>query len=570
MENYEIADILKQTSKLMELHGENVFKIKSFQNASFKLDRLSDKLEGKSVEELEKVDGIGKSLSIKIYNLLTQGLFPELEALKEKTPEGVLEMMTLKGIGPKKVGTLWHELNIETIGELLYACNENRLIELKGFGTKTQEQVKQAVEFKLASQGHYHYATVDVLSKELIAHFQKNIPELIIQTTGELKRKCEIIDEISLIAICESNSSFEKIKDVIKNCSWLPNELTVSTNNELRTKSIAGPEFSLVLCTTKELPFLLWKSTGSQEHIKLCLSQSSITEIELQESISEVEIYQKLKLDFIEPELREGLEEVNWATNHQLPVLINDKDLKGILHNHSTYSDGIHSLKEMAVACKNGGYEYLGICDHSKSAFYANGLSIDRLIQQQKEIEQLNNELAPFKIFKGIESDILNDGSLDYPVEVLSSFDFIVASIHSNLKMDETKATERLLTAIRNPFTTILGHPTGRLLLARKGYPIDHKKIIDACAEEGVVIELNAHPYRLDLDWRWIQYAISKGVMISINPDAHEVEGYENMHYGVCVARKGGLSKTHTFNALTFEEINSYFQNRKKIALISK
>ncbi len=569
MENYEIADILKQTSKLMELHGENAFKIKSFQNASFKLDRLTDKLEGKSVEELEKVDGIGKSLSVKIYHLLTQGIFPELEALKEKTPEGVLEMMTIKGIGPKKVGTLWQELNIETIGELLYACNENRLVELKGFGSKTQEQVKQAVEFKLASQGHYHYATVDVLSKELIAHFQKNIPELLIQTTGELRRKCEIIDEISLIAICDNENTIEKIKDAIKICSWLPNELIV-TNSELRTKSIAGPGFSLIISTTKEFPFLLWKSTGSEEHIKLCLSNSSTTEIEIKESISEEEIYQKLQLDFIEPELREGLEEINWASKHQLPILINDIDLKGILHNHSTYSDGIHSLKEMALACKNSGYEYLGICDHSKSAFYANGLSIDRVIQQQKEIDQLNIELAPFKIFKGIESDILNNGSLDYPIEVLSTFDFIVASVHSNLKMDEAKATERLLTAIRNPFTTILGHPTGRLLLARKGYPIDHKKIIDACAEEGVVIELNAHPYRLDLDWRWIQYAISKGVMISINPDAHEVEGYENMHYGVCVARKGGLSKTHTFNALTNEEINLYFQKRKNKSLSSK
>lgn len=563
MENYEIADILKHTAKLMELHGENAFKIRSFQNASFKLDRLADKLEGKSVEELEKVDGIGKSLSVKIYHLLSSGNFPELDALKEKTPDGVLEMMSLKGIGPKKVATLWQELNIETIGELLYACNENRLIELKGFGTKTQEQVKQAVEFKLASQGHYHYATVEVMAIELIAYFQKNIPGLIIQTTGDLRRKCEIIDEISLIAICNSTEELEKIKSAIKICPWLPEVLQMSPENELRTKSIAGPIFSLILAPINNFPYTLWKSTGSNEHIHLCLNNSTIFESELLEITSEELIYQKLTLDFIEPELREGLEEVNWSKQHALPTLVNVKDLKGILHNHSTYSDGIHSLLEMATTCRDLGYEYLGICDHSKSAFYANGLSIERVQQQHIEIEKLNSELAPFKIFKGIESDILNDGLLDYPTEVLSSFDFIVASIHSNLKMTEEKATERLLTAIRNPFTTILGHPTGRLLLARKGYPINHKLIIDACAEHGVVIELNAHPYRLDLDWRWIQYALSKNVMISINPDAHAVEGYQDMHFGVCVARKGALTKDQTFNAFNKFQIEEWFQKRR-------
>ncbi len=563
MENNEIADILKHTAKLMELHGENAFKIRSFQNASFKLDRLTEKLEGKSVEDLEKVDGIGKSLSVKIYHLLSSGNFPELDALKEKTPEGVLEMMSLKGIGPKKVAALWHELNIETIGELLYACNENRLIELKGFGTKTQEQVKQAVEFKLASQGHYHYATVEVLAIELINYFQKNIPDLVIQTTAELRRKCEIIDEISLIAICNSTNELERIKSAIKICPWLPEQLLASSENELRTKSIAGPIFSLLLAPTPNFAYSLWKSTGSEEHIKLCFDNSTINESELQEISSEESIYQKLKLDFIEPELREGLEEVNWSKQHILPTLITVNDLKGILHNHSNYSDGIHSLKEMAIGCRDLGYEYLGICDHSKSAFYANGLSMERVQQQHQEIEILNHELAPFKIFKGIESDILNDGSLDYPTEVLATFDFIVASVHSNLKMTEEKATERLLTAIRNPFTTILGHPTGRLLLARNGYPINHKLIIDECAEHGVVIELNAHPYRLDLDWRWIQYALSKNVMISINPDAHAVEGYQDMHYGVCVARKGALTSEKTFNAFNKIQIDEWFQKRR-------
>jgi DNA polymerase (family 10) len=261
--------------------------------------------------------------------------------------------------------------------------------------------------------------------------------------------------------------------------------------------------------------------------------------------------------------LREGLNEISLAKENKIPKLVELSDLKGILHNHSTYSDGLNTLKDMALHCKELGYEYLGMCDHSQSAFYANGLKADRVLEQQKEIDELNVKLAPFKIFKGIESDILNDGSLDYPVEVLKTFDFIVASVHSNLKMNEEKATARLLKAIENPFTTILGHPTGRLLLSRPGYPIDHKRIIDACAANKVIIELNAHPYRLDIDWRWIQYCLEKGVKISINPDAHEKSGYQDMYYGVCAARKGMLTKEMCFNAMGRVEMEQYFKSGK-------
>jgi DNA polymerase (family X) len=246
---------------------------------------------------------------------------------------------------------------------------------------------------------------------------------------------------------------------------------------------------------------------------------------------------------------------VSLAEKHAIPKLIELEDLKGILHNHSTYSDGVHTLKEMADYCKELGYQYFGICDHSKTAVYANGLPIEKIIEQQKEIDTLNSTYTNFKILKGIESDILNDGSLDYPEDILKTFDFIVASVHSNLKMPEEKATERLIKAIENQYTTILGHPTGRLLLARKGYPINHKKVIDACAANKVSIELNAHPYRLDIDWRWIPYCLERGVMISINPDAHHREGFKDMYYGVCVARKGMLDAENCLNALSLDEL---------------
>jgi len=281
---------------------------------------------------------------------------------------------------------------------------------------------------------------------------------------------------------------------------------------------------------------------------------------------TEEEAYRHAGLAYIEPELREGSFEIGLAMENKLPKLVEMQDLRGILHNHSTYSDGKNTLEEMAVYCKELGFEYLGMSDHSRSAFYASGLEANRVRDQQVEIDALNKKLAPFRIFKGIESDILPDGSLDYEDEVLASFDFIVASIHSVLNMDLQKATNRLLKAIKNPYTTMLGHPTGRLLLERKGYPIDHKTVIDACAEEGVIIEINAHPWRLDLDWRWVHYALEKNVMISINPDAHEKAGYHDMRYGLLVGRKGGLTKEMTFNALPVDAVAAHFEKRSQRA----
>jgi DNA polymerase (family 10) len=310
-------------------------------------------------------------------------------------------------------------------------------------------------------------------------------------------------------------------------------------------------KINFIYCKPDEFYYKLIEHTSTTEH----LTQINFSQLDSKNFYSEEEIYDSLNLQYIDPELREGLYEVKLAQQHKIPELIKLDDLKGILHNHTTYSDGVHTLSEMANYCKQLGYEYLGICDHSKSAFYAQGLSIEKVIEQQNEINKLNTAFSDFKILKGIESDILNDGSLDYPDEILTTFDFIVASIHSNLNMPEDKATERLIKAIENPFTSILGHPTGRLLLARAGYPINHKKVIDACAANKVSIELNAHPYRLDIDWRWIPYCIEKGVKISINPDAHHKEGFHDMYYGVCAARKGFLDKNNCLNALSLNDL---------------
>lgn len=561
MDNQKIANILESTAKLLELHGDNPFKIKSYLNAVNKIERQEEKLEGKSKEELEKIDGIGKSLSQKIFQLMQEQTFPELDELISKTPIGVMEMMKIKGIGPKKVASLWKELEIESPGELLYACNENRLVALKGFGQKTQEAIKKSIEFSISQKGLFHYALAELNATIFMEFLKKINPSIEMLLVGEVRRKCEIVSNIHFISSAENQ---EKIQDAF---SKMPAELfsmEKTTSNQINVNSAAGIPITIQFFPANEIIYHQWKETGIESHVSQCFELKKMDEMELKKYTSELDIYQAFAIPYIEPELREGRGEIKRALDGNLPTaLVELKDLKGILHNHSTYSDGKNTLKEMALACKNSGYEYLGICDHSKSAFYAGGLSIERVNEQQEEIKKLNVELAPFIIFSGIESDILTDGSLDYPEEILKSFDFIVASVHSGLIMDIERATQRIITAVQNPYTTILGHPTGRLLLSRAAYPIDHEKVIDACAKFGVVIELNAHPYRLDLDWRWIEYAINKGVKISINPDAHSTDGYKDMYYGVCVGRKGYLTAKETFNAQNREDINKYFQDRK-------
>lgn len=552
MTNKEIAKAFTRTAQLMELYDENPFKIKSYASAAFKIKKIDQPLEVLSITELEQVDGLGKSLAAKTRELCDTGIIQDLKVLLDKTPEGVVEMLDIKGIGPKKVKLLWDELGLESVGELLYACNENRLVELKGFGEKTQEQIRKSIEFKIANNGKFHYAAVEGLALEILTIIEKSGLCTKQSITGAIRRKCEIIEQLEYVAACESA---ERLSTALLQHPLFAPETYAAKGNTIQIHTIHEVPVNIETCSDSTFALRLFETTATEAHLLLLPTPPVAAE-------SEEVIYKNVGLPYIIPELREGLQEVEWAKANKLPVPLEVTDLKGILHNHSTYSDGIHSLEEMATYCKALGYQYLGICDHSQSAFYANGLKPERVFQQHDEIAQLNQKLAPFKIFKGIESDILNDGKLDYEESVLKTFDFIVASVHSNLKMDEAKATHRIITAVENPYTTILGHPTGRLLLGRPGYPIDHQKVIDACAANGVVIELNAHPYRLDLDWRWIQYAVNKGVMISINPDAHNKEGFKDMYYGVCVGRKGGLTKEQTFNALSLEEIAAHFTKK--------
>jgi DNA polymerase (family 10) len=564
LENAAILRLLKLAVNLLELHDENPFRIKSYQNALFNLEKTDAEMGVLSLAELEKLDGVGKSIAAKIDEMNRRGTYAELEELLGKTPEGVIDMFSIKGIGAKKIRTIWKELGIENTADLLQACENNQVSQLKGFGDKTQEAIRQALLFSQSSADKLHYSKAEVISTELKKYLQEKFSP--VSESGQVRRKLEVIDCIQLMVGSDVPSEV---------MAWLnQHPLLQAQEKESSPFAWRGHYQSLpiaieiFIAPPAQFTGKLFAHSGAKNHLSYRPEPSLPTLLKTALTgtyDSEEQIYQKANLPFVAPELREGLFEFDWIKNHSSSELINLGDLKGILHNHSTYSDGRHSLEEMALYCRELGFEYLGISDHSKSAYYANGLTEDRVRQQHREIDALNERLAPFRIFKGIESDILNDGSLDYSDAVLASFDFVVASIHSNLKMDERRATQRLIKAIENPYTTILGHPTGRLLLRREAYPIDHQAVIDACAEHGVVIEINANPWRLDLDWRWLPYALEKGVMISINPDAHEKNGYHDMQYGVAVARKGGLTRQMTYNALPLAEIKKKLEARKSV-----
>ena len=547
MDNSGILGILNLYAKLAELHNENAFKVRAYSSAAFNLKKIKLSYGQMTDADLLSVPGVGKGVVDSIREITSTGKMEALDELLKITPGGIVEMLQIKGLGPKKVAVIWNALQIETVGDLLDACRQNRLVEAKGFGLKTQAEIVRSIEFSLMSQGKWHYARLWEPATLFFEDFKKEFTGSQIAFTGAFRRAAIVLEAIEII--CDIDPL-----EVLEYCESRDIPANI---NDVEIEATLNGQYPLVILCTDDASFEreLFETTGSSSHLKLINYQRN------DHFETESDYYHSKGYRWVLPEQREGRDELS----EQYPTenFIEFWQLKGVLHNHTTYSDGLNSLREMAEFAKNQKYEYLGICDHSQSAGYAGGLKPEQLLKQIKEIDILNQEMAPFKIFKGIESDILSDGSLDYDAEILSQLDFVVASIHSGLNMDMDKAHLRLIRAIENPFTTILGHLTGRLLLLRNGYPINHEYIIDACAQNGVCIELNAHPYRLDLDWTWIQYAQKKGVMISINPDAHEKQGYHDMFFGTLAARKGGLLTKNTLNALSIEEFEKYLFDRK-------
>lgn len=545
MDNYSIADQFSMLSKLMDIHGENSFKSKSYSVAAFNIEKLPFQLVDVPREKLFSLKGIGDSVGKKVIEILDNGHLKALEEYIEKTPQGVLEMMNIKGLGPRKIATIWKEMEIESLGELLYACNENRLARYKGFGEKTQQSVQQAINFYMKSKGSHLYAEVEDYALRMDSILKKQFQQ--IEITGAFRRQLEIIDSIEWV----TTASVKELQSFFAANDYAEEEI------DANTASFRGEEKVLIsfYSVDKNLFYKKLFETSCSEPFLQEWEKTSTGADDIFHS--EEEIFTKENRPYLPPYLRETADVHNrYKSGYTLPV--ETKDIRGIIHSHSNWSDGSNTIEEMANACIKKGYEYLVISDHSKSAFYANGLQEERIVQQHAHIDELNRKLAPFRIYKSIESDILNDGSLDYTNDVLSSFDLVIASVHSNLKMTEEKAMMRLLKAIENQYTTILGHMTGRLLLSRPGYPVDHVKIIDACKANNVIIELNANPRRLDMDWRYISYALEKGVMISIDPDAHDINEFDLCKYGVLVAQKAGLTKEQNLSSMemkAFEKI---------------
>jgi len=556
MDNYEISKQFSLLSKLMEIHGENSFKSKTYSIAAYKIDQLTVELQTLSDDKIFSINGIGEAIGKKILELNNTGKMKSLDELLLKTPEGILEMMTIKGIGPKKIAVIWKEMNVENIGELLYACHENRLSLLKGFGKKTQDNVIESIEFFLKQKGNYLYAQVEQLAIDMEQMLCKIFASNRIKITGSFARQNETVDELEFVIPFSNKIISEKI-------AGIPEFYFLENNDEYFIyKYNDGIKVKLYSADEKNFMQKVFETTNTTEFNEAFYKLFKPEEIE--QANSDEAIFKTAGLQHIPPSLRESASIIELAREKRLPELIQPGDIKGIIHCHSNWSDGSNTLEELAEACIFKGYEYLVISDHSKSAFYAQGLNEDKIAAQHALVDELNLKLTPFKIFKSIESDILNDGNLDYSNNILSTFDLVIASVHSNLKMNEEKAMMRLINAIENPYTTILGHMTGRLLLSRKGYPVDHKKIIDACAANHVVIEINAHPRRLDMSWKWLEYALNKNVLVSIDPDAHAIDEFSNTRYGVFVAQKGMVTAQKNLSSFNLKEFEIFLTENKK------
>ena len=555
IDNDYIAEQFSLLGKLMDIHGENSFKTKSYSVAAFTLEKLPSPIAGLPPGKMTSIRGIGDAIGKKIVEILETGELRLLQQYIFQTPPGVIQMLNIKGLGPKKIATIWKEMEIESIGELLYACQENRLLLYKGFGEKTQQNVRAAIEFFLQNQGSHLYAEIEPYASQIHTLLQQQFNTEKLSFTGDFSRQLEIVDHLQ----CVTTITPAAAQSFLTAAGFEEIEGAPALS---RFKTPEGIILELLHTTPDTFFSTLFQTSCSGEFLE-AFNESTHWDPK-EPHPSEESLFAAANLPFIPAYRREQRIVLERAAQHPLTPDIETTDIRAIIHSHSKYSDGSNTLGEMAAACIEKGYEYLVISDHSKSAGYANGLKEDRIREQHAEIDELNHRLAPFVIFKSIESDILTDGALDYSPDILSTFDLVIASVHSNLKMTEEKAMMRLLNAINNPYTNILGHLTGRLLLSRPGYPVDHKTIIDACVKNKVAIELNAHPRRLDMDWRWMSYALDQGALISIDPDAHSIEGYNSIRYGVLAARKAGLTPDRNLSSFNLEKFKAYLAERKK------
>lgn len=560
----DIAAVLENIGVLLELKGEDPFKARAYYNAARSIENLEEDINTLVAgDRLSSIKGIGAALDKKIRTLVLTGSLEYYDELKASIPPGHLEMLRIQGLGPKKIRKLHESLNIQTIGELEYACRENRLLDLPGFGKKSQENILTGIESLKRFAEKRLYVEAAQIAGELLDAVKASGFAIRSSIAGSLRRCNEVVKDIDILA------SSEKPLELADFFASLPRVERVTAKGETKASVTlsSGINADLRIVTEREFPFALHHFTGSREHnvamrhraiqMKLKMNEYGLfSGDDLIACASEEEIFAALGLSFIPPELRENCGEIEAAAGGTLPVLVEMKDVRGLFHVHTSASDGTSSLRELVKYARKMGLEYIGIADHSRSAYYAGGLSVEQIARQHAEIDEMNRSDGSFRIFKGIESDILPDGSLDYDDSVLEKFDFVIAAVHSHFSMPEREMTARVTKAMENRHTTMLAHPTGRLLLARDPYRIDMEKVIDHAAITGTAIELNSNPQRLDLDWRLCRPAKKKGVRVSINPDAHNAEGLGDIGLGINIARKGWLEKSDCLNCMGLKEIS--------------
>jgi DNA polymerase (family 10) len=548
MTNREVRRLFIMYAELLHLHEQGERLSDFLQGAAYRIGRMSEPVLELNKDELAPL--FKPVIVSAVLELKAKGAIDALEELIQLTPSGLFDMMRIKGLGGKKLAVLWKTAKIDTVEDLLKACKNNRIAKVPGFGTKTEQNIIEAIEAFNNNSERFHYADVAESATGIEKQLQDLFKTKQISLTGEVRRQATTVVGIEIMAAISPKGM---------NTPGLRKIMTISNAKSNVTNGHSLDEIPITIyhCAPQDFARCLFEQTGNEAHINKVLKKIK----KVPRAASEEAIYQAAGMAFIPPEMRENVAE--WEYNTKSSPLIALEHIKGVVHNHTTWSDGVDSLEDFVAACKKKGYEYVVISDHSQNAHYAGGLKAEQVLLQFDAIEKLNKKLAPFKIFKSIECDILISGELDYDKSLLKQFDMVIVSVHQQLKMPEDKATARLIKAIENPYTTILGHMTGRQLLIRPGYPVNFKKVIDACAANGVVIEINANPYRLDMDWSHIPYAMKKGVPISINPDAHSVYEIDNIRWGVSAARKGGLTKRMTWNAMSLNEILQWLELRK-------
>jgi DNA polymerase (family 10) len=583
MDKNQVANLLDEIASLLELkEGSNPFEVRAYQNAARAVNGLDGDIEQLTRQDkLKGVPGLGSTIIKRIEEAVETGHIALYDELVETTPPIKLEMMRIPGVGPKKINAIYNQLHVNSIPDLVQACAENKVADLPGFGKKTQDKIIQGIAFLAQHAGRFLYPVAEEEASHIYAAL-KELPEIVrLQVAGSLRRRRETIGDIDMVASVADSASDDVRRKIMDVFTSRPSVQAITGKGETKSSVVlsSGMNMDLRVVIDSQFPNILHHFTGSKEHhiplrrralsMNMTINDYGLfrgkePHLELVPCKDETDIYATLGMAYIEPELRENMGEIEAAINGTLPELVQESDLRGVLHVHSTWSDGQNTIREMAEACIARGLTYLGLTDHSKTAAYAGGLNEEALHRQHKEIDLLNEEYAGrIRILKGTECDILRDGSLDFADDVLVTLDFVVASIHSLFNLSPAEQTQRMLRAISNRYVDIIGHPTGRILLGREGYTLDLDAVIDAAAEHGVCIEINAHPSRLDLDWRYLHRARDKGIKIPIDPDAHVISGLDDMRFGIGIARKGWLRASDVLNTMSTGALLDFFKSRR-------